>query len=234
MFASEEELIVSGGNGDEQAALRVAVCVPNELQRYGLEAMLKAVDIVDEVVSVDDPSRSSPTDVVGRADVMIVDSSEDPWFRDAALRLALTGDVALLWLVDDSLPYAPDGLEVVRHGGSIAADELDPDTLREALWRTHRGETVVSSSLITSLMDVVRRGTERESVAPESGVRLTPREREALDLLVDGLGNKQIARRMGISVHGAKRLVANILAKMGCTNRTQVVAKVLREGLYQA
>jgi DNA-binding NarL/FixJ family response regulator len=63
---------------------------------------------------------------------------------------------------------------------------------------------------------------------------LTQRELQTLSLLVDGLSNKQIARRLGVSENGAKRHVASVLAKMNCQNRTVAVALVLREGLLDA
>jgi DNA-binding NarL/FixJ family response regulator len=60
---------------------------------------------------------------------------------------------------------------------------------------------------------------------------LTPREREALTLLAEGLMNKQIARQLRISDHGAKRLVASVLVKLSSPNRTLAVVTALREGL---
>jgi two-component system nitrate/nitrite response regulator NarL len=63
------------------------------------------------------------------------------------------------------------------------------------------------------------------------GAHLTPRERQVLDLLIEGLGNKQIARRLRISQHGVKRLVSNVLAKLNCPNRTRAVAVALTEGI---
>jgi DNA-binding CsgD family transcriptional regulator len=64
-------------------------------------------------------------------------------------------------------------------------------------------------------------------------VRLTPREQQVLVLMVEGLSNKQIGRRLDISFHGAKRLVASILAKLDSPTRTVAVARALREGLYE-
>ncbi|WP_307961982.1 response regulator transcription factor [Salinispora arenicola] len=60
---------------------------------------------------------------------------------------------------------------------------------------------------------------------------LTPREHEVLQLLSAGLTNKQIARHLQISDHGAKRHVANVLAKMNCPNRTHAAAYALQHGL---
>lgn len=64
--------------------------------------------------------------------------------------------------------------------------------------------------------------------------RLTLRERQALTLLVEGMSNKQIARRMSISDHAIKRVMAKMLVKLNCTNRTQAVALALTCGLAES
>lgn len=63
---------------------------------------------------------------------------------------------------------------------------------------------------------------------------LTSRERQVLEFLADGMSNKQIAKRLSISVHGAKRICANIFLKLGCTNRTSAATIALRYGLVAA
>jgi DNA-binding NarL/FixJ family response regulator len=60
---------------------------------------------------------------------------------------------------------------------------------------------------------------------------LTPREREVLQLLGEGASNKEIARRLDISVHTAKFHVASIAAKLDATGRTDAVAQAVRRGL---
>jgi DNA-binding CsgD family transcriptional regulator len=70
------------------------------------------------------------------------------------------------------------------------------------------------------------------AAATPPAVRLTPREHQVLALMADGLSNKQIGRRLDISFHGAKRLVASVLAKLDSPTRTVAVAKALREGIY--
>jgi len=60
------------------------------------------------------------------------------------------------------------------------------------------------------------------------GPALTGREREILDLLAGGAPNKEIARRLGISVHTVERHVANGYAKIGARNRAEATAIVLR------
>jgi DNA-binding NarL/FixJ family response regulator len=60
---------------------------------------------------------------------------------------------------------------------------------------------------------------------------LTPREIEVLQLLSQGLGNKEIASRLGISEHTAKFHVASIMGKLGAATRTEAVTLGIRHGL---
>jgi DNA-binding NarL/FixJ family response regulator len=60
---------------------------------------------------------------------------------------------------------------------------------------------------------------------------LTERESEILELLAEGIGNKEIARRLGISEHTAKFHISSILGKLSVSNRTEAVARAIRQGL---
>jgi DNA-binding NarL/FixJ family response regulator len=60
---------------------------------------------------------------------------------------------------------------------------------------------------------------------------LTPREIEVLELLAEGLPNKAIATRLGISDQTVKFHVASIAGKLGATNRTDAVRRAVRRGL---
>lgn len=64
--------------------------------------------------------------------------------------------------------------------------------------------------------------------AESSPSQLTARELEVMAQLITGAGNKQIARRLAISVHTVKFHVASIIAKLGATTRTDAVARALR------
>ena len=68
----------------------------------------------------------------------------------------------------------------------------------------------------------------------ESGVDdLTPRELEALEMLAEGLSNKQIAAHLNISEHTAKFHVNSILNKLSAGTRTEAVMRALRRGLLR-
>lgn len=60
---------------------------------------------------------------------------------------------------------------------------------------------------------------------------LTPRERQVLNMMAEGFGNKEIAWRLQISEHTVKFHVSSILAKLGASSRTEAVAQGLRRGL---
>jgi DNA-binding NarL/FixJ family response regulator len=60
---------------------------------------------------------------------------------------------------------------------------------------------------------------------------LTAREIEVLELLTEGLSNKSIAQRLGISDQTVKFHVASICGKLGASNRTDAVRRALRRGL---
>jgi DNA-binding NarL/FixJ family response regulator len=60
---------------------------------------------------------------------------------------------------------------------------------------------------------------------------LTPREIQVLELLAEGLSNKAIARRLGISDQTVKFHVASLSGKLGAANRTDAVRRAVRRGL---
>jgi two-component system, NarL family, response regulator YdfI len=93
-------------------------------------------------------------------------------------------------------------------------------TVAQDLIVLHPNETQVRNS--TSLNDV----EVTDLVEP-----LTTREREVLQMLTQGRGNKQIAARLNISEHTVKFHVASILGKLGASTRTEAVSLALRRGL---
>jgi DNA-binding CsgD family transcriptional regulator len=71
------------------------------------------------------------------------------------------------------------------------------------------------------------------SVSADRDVPLTPRELQVLALLAEGMSNKAIARRLGISVHTAKFHVGALIDKLDAVGRTDAVAHAARRGVIQ-
>ncbi len=84
-------------------------------------------------------------------------------------------------------------------------------------------QPVVASKL---LRQVSRQGENRPEVEA-----LTPREQEVLELLAQGLQNKEIAAGLVISERTVKFHVSSILSKLGASNRTEAVAMAAQQGL---
>ena len=71
------------------------------------------------------------------------------------------------------------------------------------------------------------------AASADRDVLLTPRELQVLTLLAEGISNKAIARRLGISVHTAKFHVAALIDKLDAVGRTDAVAHAARRGVIQ-
>jgi DNA-binding CsgD family transcriptional regulator len=71
------------------------------------------------------------------------------------------------------------------------------------------------------------------SAPADDDILLTPRELEVLALLAEGMSNKAIARRLGISVHTAKFHVGALIDKFDAIGRTDAVAHAARRGVIQ-
>jgi DNA-binding NarL/FixJ family response regulator len=100
-----------------------------------------------------------------------------------------------------------------------------PGALLAALQAVARGLTVFEPTLSPT------RPTSRAATPPTGPEALTPREREVLALLAEGLSNKAIADRLSISEHTAKFHVNAVLAKLGVQRRTEAVVRAARMGL---
>ena len=81
--------------------------------------------------------------------------------------------------------------------------------------------------------DVVLVLSTEVSTRTDGDVSLTPRELEVLTLLAEGKSNKEIARRLGISVHTAKFHVGALMDKLDAVGRTEAVAHAARRGVIQ-
>ncbi len=107
--------------------------------------------------------------------------------------------------------------------GFLLGPEVTLDNLAQALHQLLGGQVPMPLALARRLLD----DFESRLRIGDFSSQFTSREQEVLPLLVEGLSNKQIARRMNVSEHGAKRHVANILTKLGCSNRTMAVTRLL-------
>lgn len=101
--------------------------------------------------------------------------------------------------------------------------------LTEALEAVLRGERVCGGRVARHLVDRLgrlgRRNRRRQAM---EALRLTPRQMEVLRLVAQGLGNEQVAERLGLSPYTVKNHVHNILERLGVSDRTEAVAYAYR------
>jgi two-component system nitrate/nitrite response regulator NarL len=111
--------------------------------------------------------------------------------------------------------------------GGAPAGALSPDATAEQLDAALRA---VFAGLVVRSSGI----SEPRGFAPaEDMPLLTPREREILALIGEGLSNKAMARRLGISVHTVKFHLEALFAKLDATSRAEAVAKGLRGGVIE-
>lgn len=211
--------------------MRVLITAGTELMRSGLAAMLSRLPGVAHVQECADPQQAV-TLVEHHGIDIVVTAPPFPKgdFEALAAGAARSQARTLVVLRDYDLPSH----EVVAQAVAMPADgfllesELTTGSLAETLVRVDRGQAPVPALLARGLLSRLRT-VETEPIRRQ--FLLTPRELEVLELLVEGLSNKEIARRLGMSEHGVKRHVGAVLAKLNCPNRTVAVAFVLQKGL---
>lgn len=102
--------------------------------------------------------------------------------------------------------------------------DVDADHLADAIRAARRGQSTLSPDATRVLIQA--------STGPAPlGHDLTSREREVLALMVQGLGNRQIAQRLQISPSTAKFHVSSVLSKLGVMSRTEAVALAVQHNL---
>jgi DNA-binding NarL/FixJ family response regulator len=98
--------------------------------------------------------------------------------------------------------------------------EAPHDTLVRAIEKVAGGDSFIDPALMPAFLS----GKDREDM-------LTPREREILQLLADGMSNADVAQRLFISQETVKSHVRHILAKLEADTRTHAVAIALRDAI---
>jgi two-component system nitrate/nitrite response regulator NarL len=129
------------------------------------------------------------------------------------------------------LALAPDARSaseaMARGAAGVLARDGDRARLAAALRAVDCGMRVVDEAFAATVLGQgLRRGRPPEEP-------LTPRELDALALLAEGLSNRGIARRLGVSEHTAKFHVNAILSKLDARSRTDAVVRALRLGLLR-
>ena len=103
----------------------------------------------------------------------------------------------------------------------------------DAVWRLKVGEALLSSDEIIEMLRLIGRERQEEQKVRQAIEQLTPREREVLQALAEGLESKEIADRLNITVETERTHMVNILHKLNVHSRLQALVIAARYGLVQ-
>lgn len=204
--------------------ISLAIIEDNRLLREGLSAILGehsdlAVEHVAPEADLEHLRQAAP-------DVILLDVGLE---SDDSLELVqrLRGDLPdTRVIVMDLVPAHEDLAQYVNAG--VAGFILKDATLEDLLGTIRsvaEGEKVLPPEMTSSLFSQIAEAAVRRSFAPgKEGTGLTPREREVVELIGDGLSNKAIAKATGISPHTVKSHVRNIMDKLALHTRLEIAA----------
>jgi len=131
----------------------------------------------------------------------------------------------------DILPEQDDIVEFVKAGGAgfILKNALVADYVN-TIRAVAGGATILPNGLTKSLfIQIVESALKKGNAVPAHATQLTKREQEVVDLISEGLSNKEIAQQLHIATFTVKSHVHNVLEKMDLSTRLQIAAFVRGE-----
>ena len=193
--------------------IQVALLTDDPLLRAGLSSLLAQVGSIDVVDTAS-------------AEVALWDAGVDGEKALARLAEIRTLDLPVVAVVGDQAHVSPALAAGAR--GVVLRDQVGPG-IQAALAAVRSGLTVVDTALAQALVPPAPIKTSNGKGRGE----LTERERQVVQLLSEGLSNKLIADRLGISDHTAKFHVNGVMIKLGASTRTEAVVEAMRRGLIR-
>jgi NarL family two-component system response regulator YdfI len=208
--------------------IRVFIVAGSPLARAGLETLLAAhgADVVGSAGTLDSLG-SQLSDA--EPEVILVDTSSEP--PEAILESLAESDLALeaaiVVLADPPSPGS--SAEALRAGvRAVLPSDVSPGQLVAALQAAATGLVIMHPREVDTVFPAIAPASRPLAELAEP---LTRREREVLQMLAGGAGNKEIAAQLAISEHTVKFHVASILGKLGAASRTEAVSLGIRRGL---
>ena len=205
--------------------IRVMAVDDHEIFRGGIRFLMLTFDDIELVAEAHNGAEALRLCEQVRPDVVLMDimmSGMDGIEATKAIRQHYPG-VQVLALTSF---YDRDLVKRAMQAGAIGylLKGVPKDKLAEAIRSAHACQPTLSAEAVESLVQAAG--------APHGiGQDLSEREREVLELLVDGLPNTEIAARLLVSIAAVKYHVSSILSKLGATNRTEAVVLALQHNL---
>jgi two-component system response regulator DevR len=203
---------------ETQQPIRIFLLDDHEIVRRGIAELLDAVAGFEVVGEAGTAQQALNRVLAVRPDVAVLDARlPDGSGIDVCrqIRSALPDTYCLILTSYDDQDAV---LASVLAGASgYVLKEVRTSGLVDAIRQAAQGRSLIDPSVIAQVMERVRAGNTTDSRL----AALTPREREVLDLIADGLTNRQIGERMYLAEKTVKNYVSSLLSKLGMERRTQ-------------
>lgn len=207
-------------------AVSLVVIEDNRLLREGITAMLARQPGYSIAASTDDVQPLLHTLPALRPTIVLLDFGlADDDSLDVCARIrALAPDTRVL-VMGIGAPQE-DVAAFIRAGASgFIMKDASPEEFVSTIRLVASGEEALPRALTHSLFSqIVREEVIADRAMIDEGIRLTTRERQIMDLLGEGLSNKEISARLYIAVHTVKSHVHNILEKLSLHTRLEIAA----------
>ena len=204
-------------------AIRVFLLDDHEVVRRGLRDLLEGEDdltVVGEAGTAEEAlGRISATRPdVAVLDVRLPDGDGVEVCREVRSHHPEIACIMLTSFADDDAVYA----SIMAGAAGYLLKQVRGTDLVDGIRRVGRGESLLDPAITTRVLERLRHQESDELGA------LTDQERNVLDLIAEGLTNRQIGERMFLAEKTVKNYVSNMLAKLGMSRRTEAAAYAAR------
>ncbi len=205
----------NGGSG-----IRVLLAAASGVRRAGLETLVRNTAALTLVGSLQS-TRSLVQHVRDLDPDVILLDAEPVQSLDPVI------GTPIVVLIDE--PDATWTAQALRSGvKAILPRDADMEDVVTAMRAAHAGLVLLDHEIMQELVAKIRMPSDQETEVADG---LTAREIEVLRMLAEGLGNREMAVKLGISDHTVKFHISSILDKLNASSRTEAVTLGIRMGL---
>lgn len=152
---------------------------------------------------------------------------------DLISELLRTNSSARALVLTESLDRTEHGLAVEAGAAGVMHKGVSLAEIIDALHRLAAGEALLSQGEVIELLKLATNHREHERKGRLLGSRLTPREKEVLQALADGLDSEQLAERLDVAQETAHTHMVRLFTKLGVHSRTEALVFALRHDLVK-
>ncbi|WP_334143969.1 response regulator transcription factor [Rhabdothermincola sp.] len=205
--------------------IRVFLLDDHEVVRRGLRELLEGagdMEVIGEAGTAEEALRRIPATNpdVAVLDVRLPDGDGVEVCREVRSRMPQLHCLMLTSYADDEALFDA----IMAGAAGYVLKQIRASELVEAVRAVASGQSLLDPSVTARVLDRLRNG----SVGDERVEALTDQERRILDLLAEGLTNREIADRMYLAEKTVKNYVSNLLSKMGMQRRTEAAVYAAR------